>query len=98
MKGLQDYKIMAQDQNTKRRTFCFIFDINNEQLLKGHGLITYGMAKFKKFDSITATYDNAYYPNLKYVPGVRLEFIPKIMLDTRWKIYYIEAVSEMAYA
>ena len=72
---------MAQDQNTKRRTFCFIFDINNEQLLKGHGLITYGMAKFKKFDSITATYDNAYYPNLKYVPGVRLEFIPKITGD-----------------
>ncbi|MBQ7216852.1 MAG: hypothetical protein IJS39_12815, partial [Synergistaceae bacterium] len=55
--------------------------IKNEHLTKDVGLIPYGMYQFAGYDAFMATYENGDYPNLKYTPGLRLEFIPKISGD-----------------
>ena len=62
----------------KTPVFCSLFNIGNQHLLKDHGLISYGMMKYKGFKSFLATYKNGDYPNLKYLPGVELEFIPNV--------------------
>ena len=35
------------------------------------------MKEYYGYDSFIATYENGDYPNLKYLPGLRLEFVPK---------------------
>ena len=63
---------------TKRRyVFCALYNIQNEHLLKAHGLLLCGMKEYHGYDSFFATYENGSYPNLKYLSGVRMEFIPK---------------------
>ena len=57
--------------------FCALFNVCNQHLLKAHGLIPYGMSKYKGFKSFLATYQNGEYPNLKYLPGLDMEFFPK---------------------
>ncbi len=39
------------------------------------------MHKYFGYDSFMATYQNGEYPNLKFLPGVRVEFIPRITGD-----------------
>ena len=60
-----------------RITFCTLFSVVNEHLTKDLGLIPYGMHKYEGCDSFMATYDNGDYPNLKYLPGLRMELIPR---------------------
>ena len=62
----------------KTPVFCALFNVCNQHLLKDHGLIPYGMSKYKGFKSFLATYQNGEYPNLKYLPGLKIEFVPKI--------------------
>ena len=58
---------------------CTLIDISNEHLTKEIGLLSYGFKKYCSCDSFIATYNHEYYPNLKYLPGVRLEFIANRM-------------------
>ena len=63
------------------KVYCLIFDIENEHLFKELGLLSWGMHKYVGYESFIATYNNCYYQNLKLLPGLRLEFIPKIYSD-----------------
>ena len=70
---------IIEARSTKHEpTFCTLFSIGNEHLTKDVGLIPYGMYKYQGYNTFVATYENGDYPNQKYVPGLRLEFIPKI--------------------
>ena len=60
------------------KVYCLLFNIKNVHLLKDLGLLSWGMHKYFGYDSFIATYNNDDYINLKYLPGLRLEFIPKI--------------------
>ena len=62
-------------------TFCALFDIKNEHIVKDHGLLSWGMHEYHGYDSFMATYKNDDYPNLKYLPGLRMEFVPKVTGD-----------------
>ncbi|MBQ7155662.1 MAG: glycosyltransferase family 4 protein [Synergistaceae bacterium] len=62
----------------RRPTFCTLQNIHNVHLTKEVGLIPYAMHKFKNYDAFMATYRNDEYSNLKYTPGLRMEFIPKV--------------------
>lgn len=46
--------------------------------MKEFGLLSWGMMKYQGYDSFLATYDNGDYTNLQYLPGLRIEFIPRI--------------------
>lgn len=62
--------------NSPQPTFCALCNISNEHILKDHGLLSWGMHEYYGYDSFMATYENGDYPNLKHIPGVRIEFIP----------------------
>ena len=62
----------------KKKIYCLLFDTHNEHLFKEAGLLTWGMHKYFGYDSFIATYKNDDYENLKLLPGLRIEFIPKI--------------------
>ena len=62
----------------RRKTFCALCNISNEHIIKDHGLLSWGMMKYHDYDSFMATCENGSYPNLKYIPGVRMEFIPNV--------------------
>ncbi|MBQ7577098.1 MAG: glycosyltransferase family 4 protein [Synergistaceae bacterium] len=64
-------------EQSKHQIFCALFDIKNEHIIKDHGLLTWGMHEYYNYNSFFATYKNDDYPNLKYLPGVKMEFIPK---------------------
>lgn len=68
-------------ENFKRPVFCSVFDLANEHIMKDHGLLSWGMMEYHGYDSVLATFDNGEYPNMKYIPGVRMEFIPRITGD-----------------
>ena len=57
--------------------FCALFNIANEHIIKDHGLLSWGMKEYHGFSPFFATYENSSYPNLKYIPEVKIEFIPK---------------------
>lgn len=38
----------------------------------------FGMSEYYGYDSIIATYENERYPNMQYLPGVKLEFVLKV--------------------
>ena len=69
-----------QIQN-KTKTYCLLYNVGNVHLLKELGLLAWGMHKYLGYDSFMATYKNGNYDYLKYLPGLRLEFIPKIKKD-----------------
>ena len=58
-------------------TFCCLCNIHNEHLIKEIGILLWGMKEYHGYSSFNATYNNDDYLNLKYIPGVRMEFIPK---------------------
>ncbi len=57
-------------------TICCLCNISNEHLIKEIGLLLWGMKEYHGYSSSIATYNNDDYQNLKYIPGVRMEFIP----------------------
>lgn len=59
-------------------TFCTLFLLWNAALTKDVGLINYGMGMFGGYDAFGTVYPDIELPNLKYIPGFRLEIIPKI--------------------
>ena len=59
------------------KVYCLLFNIKNVHLLKELGLLSWGMHRYLGYDSFIATYNNDIYENLKLLPGLRLEFIPK---------------------
>ncbi len=61
----------------RRKTFYAVYNILNENILKETGMLSYGMMKYHGYDSCIATCSNDSYPNLKYLPGLRMEFIAK---------------------
>ena len=65
----------------KKPVFCTIYKMKNEHLTKEPGLIPYGMQKYEGYDAFVATYIDGDYPNLKYLPGLRIEEVPKISGD-----------------
>lgn len=65
----------------KNKVYCLLFNIENIHLFKEIGLLSWGMHKYLGYDSFIATYKNNDYENLKFLPGLRLEFIPKIYMD-----------------
>ena len=73
----KEYKIKFK----KNKVYCLLFNTANVHLLKELGLLPWGMHKYLGYDSFIATYRNDDYENLKLLPGLRLEFIPKIYLD-----------------
>ena len=72
---------------THAPVFCTLFDLANAHLTKDVGLIPYGMHKYESCHSFIAAYEGDY-PNLKYIPGVDIEFIPN-----RTGIFERDAVS-----
>ena len=74
-------KIRDELRPETSKTFCALFDISNEHIIKDHGLLSWGMHEYHNYNSFMATYENGDYPNLKYLPGLRLEFIPRISGD-----------------
>ena len=74
-----------------RLSFCHLCNITNEHILKEHGIIAYGMSEYCGCDSFIATCENGDYPNLKYIPGVRIEFIPKKNIFRSNKLNFIIA-------
>ncbi|MBQ9433345.1 MAG: glycosyltransferase family 4 protein [Synergistaceae bacterium] len=67
-----------QQTTDSRHTFCIISNIANVHLTKELGPLALGMMTYHGYDSFIATYENGDYLNLKYLPGVRMEFIPRI--------------------
>ena len=65
----------------KNKVYCLLFNIANVHLCKELGLLPWGMHKYLGYDSFIATYNNNDYENLRLLPGLRLEFIPKIYGD-----------------
>ncbi len=57
--------------------FCALHNILNDHIIKDHGLLSWAMHEYHGYTSILATYDNEPYENLKYLPGVHMEFIPR---------------------
>lgn len=86
MKGVYQAEMTQADEHKTTPIFCAMGNILNEHVLKEYGLLSWGMHEYYGFDSILATYENESYPNLKYIPGVRMEFIPhrtgKFILDS----------------
>ena len=70
-----------------RKNFCSLFDITNEHIMKEQGLIPWGMKEYYGCDAFLATYDNGGYTNLQYLPGLRMEFIPR-----RFGIWLVDSV------
>lgn len=70
-----------------RKNFCSLFDITNEHIMKEQGLISWGMKEYYGCDAFLATYDNGGYTNLQYLPGLRMEFIPR-----RFGIWLVDSV------
>jgi len=66
---------------TKNKTYCLLFNVENVHLLKELGLLAWSMHKYLGYDSFMATYKNGNYDYLKYLPGLRLEFIPNVKRD-----------------
>ena len=62
----------------KTKTYCLLYNVENVHLLKELGLLAWGMHKYLGYDSFLATYKNGNYYYLKYLPGLKLEFIPKV--------------------
>ena len=60
-----------------RPTFCALSNVSNEHIIKDYGLLSWGMKEYHGYSSFSATYNNDDYPNMKYIPGVCMEFIPK---------------------
>ncbi len=58
-------------------TFCALHNILNDHIIKDHGLLSWAMHEYHGYTSILATYENESYENLKYIPGVQMEFIPR---------------------
>ena len=69
-------EIKPQPTSYKPPAFCALYNIGNEHIIKDHGLLSYGMMIYHGCNSFMATYKNSDYPNLKYIPGVHMEFIP----------------------
>lgn len=61
----------------QRPIFCTLFNTMDGHITKDVGLIPYGMHKFLGYDSFIATHINEEYPSMKYVPGLRIEEVPK---------------------
>ncbi|MBQ4470424.1 MAG: hypothetical protein II917_09850, partial [Synergistaceae bacterium] len=61
----------------RKPTFYNLANTRNEQLMKETGLLAWGMKEYYGYDSFLATYENGDYLNLKYLPGLRMEFIPR---------------------
>ena len=80
IKEMDINKALNQTQN-KTKTYCLLYNVENTHLLKELGLLAWGMHKYLGYDSFMATYKNGNYDYLKYLPGLRLEFIPKIDKD-----------------
>ena len=77
--------IANENENTYcKPVFCALFNIDNQHIMKEDGLLSWGMYKYHGYNSFLATYENGSYPNLKYLPGLRMEFIPKV--TGRWFI------------
>ena len=50
-------------------------------MFKELGLLAWGMHKYLGYDSFISTYKNDNYDYLKYLPGLRLEFIQNVKND-----------------
>ena len=70
----KEYKINFKNN----KVYCLLFNINNAHLFKELGLLPWGMHKYFGYNSFIATYKNDDFENLKLLPGLKLEFIPKI--------------------
>ena len=50
-------------------------------MLKEPGLLAWGMYKYLGYDSFLSTYKNGNYNYIKFLPGLRIEFIKKVKMD-----------------
>ena len=82
IKELEINKTINQTQaENKNKTYCLLYNIINVHLLKELGILAWGMHKYLGYDSFLSTYKNGNYDYLKFLPGLRLEFIPKVKRD-----------------
>ena len=63
--------------NDHKITVCVVCNVYNEHIIKEMGLLLWGLSEYHNCSTFLATYENDSYPNLKYIPGVGMEFIPK---------------------
>ena len=66
-----------QSAVSSQPVFCTLMGISNGHLTKDVGLIPYGMYKYEGYDACNLNYTDDF-PNLKkYVPGLRIELLPR---------------------